>query len=138
MMARTSQILKLFDIKLNQEFYAIIGGSVHLCFISEAGLYEEIDNDWIINSEVFARLIFSDCLIIPKYKPEKGKRYYYLKYDLDDIANPEKLEILSSAFSDTTDVSRYNMGNCFSSQTEAELCGSYVSKQINKIWEALE
>ena len=131
-------ILKLFGVELNQEFYAVIGGSVHLCFISEDGLYEEVDNDWLLNSEIFARLIFSDCLIVPKYKPEKGKRYYYLSYDLDDIANPEKLEIFDTLFVDILDVSRYNMGNCFSSQTEAELCGSYVSKQINKIWEALE
>ena len=132
-MVLINQVLKLFHIELNQEFYAVIGGSVHLCFISEDGLYEE----GLLNSEIFARLIFSDCLIVPKYKPEKGKRYYYLDYDLDDIANPEKLEILSSTFTGITDVSRYNMGNCFSSQTEAELCGSYVSKQMNKIWEEL-
>lgn len=136
-MTRLETILKLFGVKLEQEFYAIVGGSVHLCFISGSGLYEEVDNDWLINSEIFARLIFSDCLIVPKYKPEKGKRYYYLNYDLDDIANPDKLEILSSTFTGITDVSRYNIGNCFSSQTEAELCGSYVSKQLNKIWEAL-
>ena len=128
-----NQVLGAVNIELNQEFYAVIGGSVHLCFISEDGLYEE----GLLNSEIFARLIFSDCLIVPKYKPEKGKRYYYLDYDLDDIANPEKLEILSSTFTGITDVSRYNMGNCFSSQTEAELCGSYVSKQMNKIWEEL-
>lgn len=137
-MVLTNQVLKLLHIELNQEFYAIVGGSVHLCFISESGLYEEVDNDWIINSELFARLVFSDCLIVPKYKPEKGKRYYYLSYDLDDIANPEKLEIFDTLFVDILDVSRYSIGNCFSSQTEAELCGSYVSKQINKIWEALE
>ena len=136
-MTRLETILKLFGVKLEQEFYAIVGGSVHLCFISESGLYEEVDNDWLLNSEIFARLIFSDCLIVPKYKPEKGKRYYYLDYDLDDIANPEKLEILSSTFTGIADISRYTMGNCFSSQTEAELCGSYVSKQLNKIWEAL-
>lgn len=132
-MALINQVLKALNIELNQEFYVVIGGSVHLCFISEEGLYEE----GLLNSEIFARLIFDDCLVIPKYKPEKGKRYYYLDYDLDDIANPEKLEILSSTFTGITDVSRYNMGNCFSSQTEAELCGSYVSKQINKMWEAL-
>ena len=132
-MVLINQVLKLFHIELNQEFYAVIDGSVHLCFIAEEGLYEE----GVLNSEIFARLIFSDCLIVPKYKPEKGKRYYYLDYDLDDIANPEKLEILSSTFTGITDVSRYNMGNCFSSQTEAELCGSYVSKQMNKIWEEL-
>ena len=136
-MTKLETILKLFGVELEQEFYAIVGGSVHLCFISENGLYEEVDNDWLLNSEIFARLIFGDCLIVPKYKPEKGKRYYYLSYDLDDIANPEKLEILGATFAGITDVSRYNMGNCFSSQTEAELCGSYVSKQINKIWEAL-
>ena len=133
-----NQVLEAVNIELNQEFYAVIGGSVHLCFISESGLYEKVDNAWLLNSEMFARLIFSDCLIVPKYKPEKGKRYYYLDYDLDDIANPEKLEILSSTFTGITDVSRYNMGNCFSSQTEAELCGSYVSKQLNKIWGTLE
>ena len=132
-MVLINQVLKLFHIELNQEFYAVIGGSVHLCFISEDGLYEE----GLLNSELFASLIFSDCLIIPKYKPEKGKKYYYLKYDLDDIANPEKLKILCSTFTGIADVSRYSTGNCFSSQTEAELCGSYVSKQINKIWEAL-
>ena len=132
-MVLINQVLKLFHIELNQEFYAVIDGSVHLCFIAEEGLYEE----GLLNSEIFARLIFSDCLIVPKYKPENGKRYYYLDYDLDDIANPEKLEILSSTFTGITDVSRYNMGNCFSSQTEAELCGSYVSKQMNKIWEEL-
>lgn len=136
-MVLTNQVLKLFHIELNQEFYAIIGGSVHLCFISEDGLYEEIDNDWLHNSEIFARLIFSDCLIIPKFKPKRGKKYYYLSYDLDDIANPEKLEILDTIFTDILDVSRYNIGNCFRNQTEAELCGSYVSKQINKMWEAL-
>ena len=133
-MVLINQVLKLFHVELNQEFYAVIGGSVHLCFISEDGLYEE----GLLNSELFARLIFGDCLIIPKYKPEKGKKYYYINYDLDDIANPEKLEILSSTFTGITDVSRYNMGNCFSSQTEAELCGSYVSNQINKIWGTLE
>ena len=132
-MVLINQVLKLFHIELNQEFYAVIGGSVHLCFISEDGLYEE----GLLNSEIFARLIFGDCLIIPKYKPEKGKRYYYLNYDLDDIANPEKLEILNSKFTGVDDVARYNIGNCFSSQTEAELCGSYVSKQLNKIWEAV-
>ena len=132
-MVLINQVLKLFHVELNQEFYAVIGGSVHLCFISEDGLYEE----GLLNSELFASLIFSDCLIVPKYKPEKGKRYYYLSYDLDDIANPEKLEIFDTLFVDILDVSRYNMGNCFSSQTEAELCGSYVSKQINKIWEEL-
>ena len=132
-----NQVLGAVNIELNQEFYAVIGGSVHLCFISESGLYEKVDNDWLLNSEMFARLIFGDCLIIPKYKPEKGKKYYYLKYDLDDIANPEKLEILNSNFTGVDDVARYNIGNCFSSQTEAELCGSYVSKQLNKIWEAV-
>ena len=132
-----NHVLEAVNIELNQEFYAVIGGSVHLCFISESGLYEKVDNDWLLNSEMFARLIFGDCLIIPKYKPEKGKKYYYLNYDLDDVANPEKLEILSSTFTGISDVSRYSIGNCFSSQTEAELCGSYVSKQINKIWEAL-
>ena len=137
-MVLTNQVLKLFHVELNQEFYAVIGGSVHLCFISENGLYEEVDNDWIINGELFASLIFSQCLVVPKYKPVKGRRYYYLDYALDDIANPEKLEILSSTFTGITDVSRYNMGNCFSSQTEAELCGSYVSKQLNKIWGTLE
>lgn len=126
-----NQVLEALNIELNQEFYAVTGGSVHLCFISEEGLYEE----GILNSEIFARLIFGDCLIIPKYKPEKGKKYYYLSYDLDDIANPEKLEILNSKFTGVDDVVRYNIGNCFSSQTEAELCGSYVSKQLNKIWE---
>ena len=133
-MVLINQVLKLFHIELNQEFYAVIDGSVHLCFIAEEGLYEE----GVLNSEIFARLIFSNCLIIPKYKPEKGKKYYYINYDLDDIANPEKLEILSSTFTGISDVSRYSIGNCFSSQTEAELCGSYVSKQINKIWAALE
>ena len=132
-----NHVLEAVNIELNQEFYAVIGGSVHLCFISESGLYEKVDNDWLLNSEMFARLIFGDCLIIPKYKPEKGKKYYYINYDLDDIANPEKLEILSSTFTGISDVSRYSIGNCFSGQTEAELCGSYVSKQINKIWEAL-
>lgn len=136
-MVLTNQVLKALNIELNQEFYAVIGGSVHLCFISESGLYEKVDNDWLLNSEMFARLIFGDCLIIPKYKPEKGKKYYYLSYDLDDIANPEKLEILNSKFTGVDDVVRYNIGNCFSSQTEAELCGSYVSKQLNKIWEAV-
>lgn len=132
-MVLINQVLKALNIELNQEFYVVIGGSVHLCFISEEGLYEE----GLLKGELFARLIFGDCLIIPKYKPEKGKKYYYIKYDLDDIANPDKLEILSSTFTGISDVSRYNIGNCFSSQTEAELCGSYVSKQINKIWEAL-
>lgn len=132
-----NQVLEAVNIELNQEFYGVIGGSVHLCFISESGLYEKVDNAWLLNSEIFARLIFGDCLIIPKYKPEKGKKYYYLNYDLDDIANPDKLEILSSTFTGISDVSRYSIGNCFSSQTEAELCGSYVSKQLNKIWEAL-
>lgn len=132
-----NQVLEAVNIELNQDFYAVIGGSVHLCFISEDGLYEKVDTDWILNSELFARLIFGTYVIIPKYKPEKGKKYYYLNYDLDDIANPDKLEILSSTFTGISDVSRYNIGNCFSSQTEAELCGSYVSKQINKIWEAL-
>ena len=132
-----NQVLEAVNIELNQEFYAVIGGSVHLCFISEDGLYEKVDTDWILNSELFARLIFGTYVIIPKYKPEKGKKYYYLNYDLDDIANPDKLEILSSTFTGISDVSRYSIGNCFSSQTEAELCGSYVSKQINKIWEVL-
>ena len=136
-MALINQVLNLLHIELNQEFYAVIDGSVHLCFISEEGLYEEVDNDWLLNSDILARLIFSDCLVIPKYRPEKGKRYYYLNYDLDDVANPEKLEILSSTFTGISDVLRYSIGNCFSSQTEAELCGSYVSKQLNKIWEAL-
>lgn len=133
-----NQVLGAVNIELNQEFYAVIGGSVHLCFISESGLYEKVDNDWLLNSEMFARLIFGDCLIIPKYKPEKGKKYYYINYDLDDIANPEKLEFLSTTFTGIADVSRYSTGNCFSNQTEAELCGSYVAKQINKIWEALK
>ena len=133
-MTRLGTILKLFGVELNQEFYAVIGGSVHLCFISEDGLYEE----GVLNSDILARLIFSDCLIIPKYKPEKGKKYYYLNYDLDDVANPEKLEFLSTTFTGIADVSRYNIGNCFSNQTEAELCGSYVSKQLNKIWGTLE
>lgn len=133
-MVLINQVLKLFHVELNQEFYAVIGGSVHLCYITEKGLYEE----GILNSEIFARLIFSDCLIVPKYKPEKGKKYYYINYDLDDIANPEKLEFLSTTFTGIADVSRYNIGNCFSNQTEAELCGSYVSKQINKIWEELK
>lgn len=137
-MVLTNQVLKLFHVELNQEFYAVIGGSVHLCFISEDGLYEEVDNDWLLNSEIFARLIFSDCLIVPKYKPKKGKKYYYLSYDLDDVANPEKLEIFDTIFTDMLDVSRYNIGNCFRNQTEAELCGSYVSRQINKIWEDLK
>ena len=132
-----NQVLEAVNIELNQEFYAVIGGSVHLCFISEDGLYEKVDTDWILNSELFARLIFGTYVIIPKYKPEKGKKYYYLNYDLDDIANPDKLEILSSTFTGISDVSRYSIGNCFSSQTEAELCGSYLSKQINKIWEVL-
>ena len=73
-----NQVLGAVNIELNQEFYAVIGGSVHLCFISESGLYEKVDNDWLLNSEMFARLIFGDCLIIPKYKPEKGKKYYYI------------------------------------------------------------
>ena len=133
-----NQVLEATNIELNQEFYAVIGGSVQLCFISESGLYEKVDNDWLLNSEMFARLIFGDCLIILKYKPEKGKKYYYINYDLDDIANPEKLEFLSTTFTGIADVSRYNIGNCFSNQTEAELCGSYVSKQINKIWEELK
>ena len=137
-MTKLETILKLFGVKLEQEFYAIVGGSVHLCFISGSGLYEEINNDWLINSEIFARLIFSDCLIVPKYKPVKGKKYYYLNYDLDDVANPEKLKIFCSTFTGIADVSRYSTGNCFSSQTEAELCGSYVSRQINKIWEDLK
>lgn len=136
-MVLINQVLKLFHVELNQEFYAVIGGSVHLCFISEDGLYEKVDNDWLINSEIFARLIFDACLVIPKFKPKRGKKYYYLSYDLDDIANPEKLEILDTIFTDILDVSRYNIGNCFRNQTEAELCGSYVSKQINKMWEAL-
>lgn len=136
-MVLINQVLELLHIELNQEFYAVIGGSVHLCFISEDGLYEEVDNDWLLSSELFARLIFSDYLIIPKFKPKRGKKYYYLSYDLDDIANPEKLEILNTIFTDILDVSRYNIGNCFRNQTEAELCGSYVSKQINKMWEAL-
>ena len=129
-----NQVLKLLSIELNQEFYAVIDGSVHLCFIAEEGLYEE----GVLNSDILARLIFSDCLIIPKYKPEKDKKYYYINYDLDDIANPEKLEFLSTTFTGIADVSRYNIGNCFSNQTEAELCGSYVSKQINTIWEELK
>lgn len=137
-MVLINQVLKILHVELNQEFYAVVDGSVHLCFISEDGLYEEVDNDWLLNSELFARLIFGTYVIVPKYKPVKGRRYYYLDYDLDDITNPEKLAILSSTFTGITDVSRYNIGNCFSSQTEAELCGSYVSKQINKIWEALE
>ena len=137
-MVLINQVLKLLHVELNQEFYAVIGGSVHLCFISEDGLYEEVDNDWLLNSEIFARLIFDDCLIVPKYKPKKGKKYYYLAYDLDDVANPEKLEIFDTIFTDILDVSRYSIGNCFRNQTEAELCGSYVSKQINKIWEDLK
>ena len=75
-----NQILNLFNLKLNQEFYAFSErGTIHLCRISEKGLHEKVDNDWVLNSEMFARLIFGDCLIIPKYKPEKGKKYYYQK-----------------------------------------------------------
>lgn len=53
-MVLINQVLKLLHIELNQEFYAVVGGSVHLCFISEDGLYEEVDNDWLLNSGIFA------------------------------------------------------------------------------------
>ena len=53
-----NQILNLFDINLNQEFYAFSGmGTTHLCRISEKGLHEKVDNDWVLNNDILAELI---------------------------------------------------------------------------------
>ena len=56
-----NQILNLFDINLNQEFYAFGGmGTTHLCRISEKGLHEKVDNGWVLNNDILAELIVDD------------------------------------------------------------------------------
>lgn len=59
-----NQILSLFDINLNQEFYAFSErGTTHLCRISEKGLYEKVDNDWVLNNDILAELIFGQYAV---------------------------------------------------------------------------
>lgn len=69
-----NQILNLFNLKLNQEFYAFSErGTIHLCRISEKGLYEKVDNDWVLNNDTLAELIFGQYAVKPI--TEGGKTY---------------------------------------------------------------
>ena len=69
-----NQILNLFDINLNQEFYAFSErGTIQLCRISEKGLYEKVDNDWVLNNDILAELIFGQYAVKPI--TEGGKTY---------------------------------------------------------------
>ena len=61
-----NQILNLFNIKLNQEFYAFCErGTTHLCRISEKGLHEKVDNNWVLNNDILAELIFGHYAVKP-------------------------------------------------------------------------
>ena len=67
-----NQILNLFDIKLNQEFYTFSErGTTHLCRISEKGLHEKVNNAWVLNNDILAELIFGHCTVKPN--TEGGK-----------------------------------------------------------------
>ena len=69
-----NQILNLFNLKLNQEFYAFSErGTIHLCRISEKGLHEKVDNDWVLNNDTLAELIFGQYAV--KSITEGGKTY---------------------------------------------------------------
>ena len=72
-----NQILNLFDIKLNQDFYAFCErGTTHLCRISEKGLHEKVDNDWALNNDILAELIFGHYAVKPI--TEGGKQLMYV------------------------------------------------------------
>lgn len=72
-----NQILNLFNIKLNQAFYAFCErGTTHLCRISEKGLYEKVDNDWVLNNDILAELIFGHYVVKPI--TEGGKLMYVI------------------------------------------------------------
>ena len=61
-----NQILNLFNIKLNQEFYAFgERGTTHLCRISEEGLHEKVNNEWALNNDILAKLIFGHYAVKP-------------------------------------------------------------------------
>lgn len=69
-----NQILNLFDIELNQEFYAFCErGTTHLCRISEKGLHEKVDNDWVLNNDILAELIFGHLKLELKALKEENK-----------------------------------------------------------------
>lgn len=68
------QILNLFNLKLNREFYAFSErGTTHLCRISEKGLYEKVDNSWALNNDILAELIFGHCTVKPNIEGGKTK-----------------------------------------------------------------
>lgn len=72
-----NQILNLFDINLNQEFYAFSErGTTHLCRISEKGLHEKVDNNWVLNNDILAELIFGHYVVKPI--TEGGKLMYVI------------------------------------------------------------
>lgn len=69
-----NQILNLFNIKLNQEFYVFSErGTIHLCRISEKGLHEKVDNDWVLNNDILAELIFGHLKLELKALKEENK-----------------------------------------------------------------
>ena len=75
-----NQILNLFNIKLNQEFYAFCEmGTTHLCRISEKGLHEKVNNDWVLNNDILAELIFGHHAVKPA--TEGGKLMYVIGTD---------------------------------------------------------
>ena len=72
-----NQILNLFNIKLNQEFSAFSErGTTHLCRISEKGLHEKVDNNWVLNNDIVAELIFGHYVVKPI--TEGGKLMYVI------------------------------------------------------------
>lgn len=75
-----NQILNLFNIKFNQEFYAFSErGTTHLCRISEKGLHERVDNNWVLNNDILAELIFGHYVVKPI--TEGGKLMYVIGTD---------------------------------------------------------
>ena len=73
-----NQILNLFNIKFNQEFYAFCErGTTHLCRISEKGLHEKVDNNWVLNNDILAELIFGHYAVKPI--TEGGKLMYVIE-----------------------------------------------------------
>ena len=72
-----NQILNLFNLKLNQEFYAFCErGTTHLCHISEKGLHEKVDNNWVLNNDILAELILGHYVVKPI--TEGGKLMYVI------------------------------------------------------------
>lgn len=72
-----NQILNLFNLKLNQAFYAFCErGTTHLCRISEKGLHEKVDNNWVLNNDILAELIFGHYVVKPI--TEGGKLMYVI------------------------------------------------------------